>query len=391
MSTLPSPTLDQNCSSRITPIPTRFRHAVHTYHGVLPWSKDAARLLYLGFDDPDSEAHIVVQDLQTGQEAVLASTRDFDFHTAAGQRWIFNDQAVIFTARDADGTPCPAIAYLDDPGKVHLQHAMAGRDVREVCADGESVIAASGSTADGGMARVERFHLRTQQHQVLLTSDEVLAALPSELYDGQMSYSFNHSVPNPEQTRLFLKLMRTSPEGKRRFCAFFTYDLETRRVLCWADRISGHPHWMPDGQNILNIIPLQKDGHDRWLVLMDTTTGEISRLGNARVEGPGHPSPSPDGRWLVTDSFSSDGNFSSIYLYDLQMREMRKIAHLNHHFRGGADYTPQLITRGQPHPVWSPQGNQLLANYNYAGERMGLLLINKQHPNEKPQCSKEEV
>jgi hypothetical protein len=46
---------------------------------------------------------------------------------------------------------------------------------------------------------------------------------------------------------------------------------------------------------------------------------------------------------------------------------------LPHRFTGGKDMS--AMTRGQPHPAWSPCGRRLAVNCNHGGERMGLLLL----------------
>jgi hypothetical protein len=359
--------------SSITPVETRFRHTVHTYHGVNPWNRQGTRLLYLGFDALDRGC-IVVQDLITQRETVLAETDFLDYHTAAKQRWILDDTAVVFATHGTGGEQCPAVVWLDRPGEIKLLSRLAGRGIRQICGDGRH---AFGSAEEAGhaSAAIERIDLLTEESEMLLTTAEALAVLPEELRDTEASYFFNHSVFNDAESRLFFKLMQSTPRKGTQFCAFYVMDVPSQEVRCFGNRVSGHPHWMPDGRHILNVKSPRDGSDNRWLVLVDSETGADERLIDLPIEGPGHPSPSPDGRWIVTDAFTRDGTQSPIYVIDRQTGAAREIARLPHHFQGGRPYDPSAITRGQPHPVWSPDGHGVLVNCNHGGERMRLLLL----------------
>jgi hypothetical protein len=331
------------------------------------WDRAGKRLLYAGFDD-GGPASIVVRDMATATENVVATTSRFDFHTAASQRWALEDTAVVFKSALPDGTACPALVRLDEPGKVELLSSLALRSIRHVAQHGEIAIVSA-------PAGTERINLRTGKADVVLTTEQALDVLPKELREDGVSYSFSHPVPNADLSRLFCKLMKTDAQGKTRFCAFHVAEPATGIVRCFGNRISGHPVWMDDNRHILNV-KSPRDGTDRrWLVKVDSTTGHDEPIVPEFIDGPGHPTQSPDGCWIATDEFTPDGEASPIRVFDLQTGEGRRIVHLDHRFRGGAEYDPSAITRGQPHPVWSPCGKKLLVNCNHGGTRMGLLLL----------------
>jgi Tol biopolymer transport system component len=346
---------------------SRFTHCVHAYAAVDAWDRAGKRLLYAGFDS-HGPASIVVRDLETGTEPVVATTERFDFHTAAGQRWALDDTAVVFKSELPDRTSCPALARLDAPGKVELLSSLARRSIRHVVQHGENAFASA-------PAGVERVNLQTGQAHVLLTTARALEVLPKELRSDGASYSFNHPVPNADLSRFFCKLMKTDARGRTRFCAFYVAEPATGVVRCFGERISGHPVWMSDNRHILNV-KSPRDGTDRrWLVQVDSTTGHDEPIVPEFIDGPGHPTQSPDGRWIATDEFMPDGEESPIRVFDLRAGQERRIVTLDHCFRGGAEYDPSAITRGQPHPVWSPCGRKLLVNCNHGGKKMQLVLM----------------
>lgn len=354
-------------SCQVTPLASRFKHCVHAYAAVDAWDRAGKRLLYAGFDG-ECEASIVVRDPGSGEERVMATTTRFDYHTAAGQRWALNDTAIVFKSQLPDGRTCPGIVRLDAPGKVQWFESLAGRSVRHVMDHGDIALGSGPDT-------VERINLRDGTTKVLLTARQACEVLPKDLCDATARYSFSHPVPNRDLSMLFCKLMKTTVEGKTRFCAFYVVEPGTGAVRCFGDRISGHPVWMTDNRHILNV-KSPRDGTDRrWLVKVDALTGTDAPITEEFIDGPGHPTQSPDGRWIATDEFLPGGEGSPIRILDLQTGESRRIITLDHRFRAKADYDPSAVTRGQPHPVWSPDGSKLLVNCNHGGTRMQLLVL----------------
>lgn len=355
-------------------IKTRFRNAGHTYYDVQPWSQDGRRLVYGALDSPDDACSVVVQDLETGQETVLAQTQEFHWHSFASQRWAFRDEAVCFLHSAEGAPPAPALASASG-GEPHRRlDKLQGRRIRQILSDGTRATAFSQPRDGEGPYCIELVNLETQARETLVTADQALAALPKSLYKEGCEHFLNHPVFNADESRMFFKLMRWLPEGMPEFCAFFVLDAEAGEVRCFGDEVSGHPYWMPDGRHIVNIRNPHDDSGNRWLVLVDSDTGKDEPLVDLFFPGPGHPSVSPDGRWVITDGFSKDGQWSRIYVLDLETGAGREVMTLGHRFQGGKGYNNR-ITRGQPHPVWSPDGRSALINFNYGGERMGMLAL----------------
>jgi hypothetical protein len=359
--------------AQITVVETPFVHSVHTYFGISPWDRTGTRLLYLGFDDPNAEAHVVIRDLRTGKDTTVARTRDFNFHTAARQQWVLNDTAVVFATRGDDGRTYPAVVPVQAPHRVRVLKSLPGRSVRHVQRDTVHVLA-YGSLAHAN-ATIERINLETEKAETLMTVKQALAELPADLHDSRAAgYFFTHPVTNREESRMFFKLMKGFPDGKYAFCAFYTLDMRSRKIRCLGNAISGHPEWLEDDRHILNIESTRDGTDNRWLVRVDADSGRVERVFERRIEGPGHPAVSPAGRWMVTDAFTIDGSQSVIYLGDMKRGALHEIARLDHHFKGGRGIGHE-ITRGQPHPAWSPDGREVIINFNHAGQRMQLLRL----------------
>ena len=364
--------------ANVQPLPSRFTHCIHAYHGVRAHSRDMQRLLYLGVDE-HGQGHIVARDRATGDEQALAQTSAFNYHTAATQRWIWRDQAVLFRVSADDATAhgaaehsgAPALVHLDEPGRVHVLEGLASRSVRHVCADDAHVTGTHLDRAQG-VGTVERMNIEHQRAETLLTSERAKAALPEHLKDDDAPAHFSHPVTNAREDRLFCKLMRLNPEGGSKFWAMFVLFLDTDELRCLGNAISGHPFWLGDDRHILNVQHPGDGSDNRWLVAQDTESDAVWRVLDTPLEGPGHPSQSPDGRWLATDAFVPSGDRSPIYTIDTHTGRAQRIHQVAHVFRGGTGYDPSQLTRGQPHPVWAPDSQSLLINDNQNNTQMRL-------------------
>ena len=360
-------------ATRVVELDSIFRHNVHCYHGIDAWDRRGDRLLYLGFDRNDT-ASLVIREGRKGVERVIGQTRCFDYHTAAWQQWALDDTAVLFLAGEVDGSNRWALAPVDGSGPAQPVPALDGRMVRQVVDHGHQVWTYSQREIDQPQL-IERVDLRTMQAETILTAEDAYQRLPKGYrFPGQ--YSFSHPVPNPSGTRAFFKLMIT-PDGRPTMhSAFFMLNIETGEISYHSREMSGHPFWVDD-QRILNIVHTGDNVH-RALILIDCDTGDVDKITDSVIEGPGHPSLSPDGRTYVTDSFANEMTESPIYLVDAETGVMREILRLNHRFTPTdpkVGYDPKVVTRGQPHPVWSPDGKRLLMHSNRGGTKYSLLVV----------------
>lgn len=361
--------------ARITPLDSAYRNTVSAYFGEPVFDQTGRYLLYAGFNTLE-EAAVVVRDMESGQEKEMARMPHVSYHANA-QRWVCADRGVYFVARH-NGRSFPAIAWLDEPGRVQIFETLAGHSVRRVSADGRRGYGIGQAGGDGRTA-IRRIHFESGQAETLWTADDILDALSEECSPRDIHWRFSHPVPNSAETLLFVKFERPKPWTRDPetdfpdWGTFLVLDLQSGAIRSFGKRISGHPYWMPDNQHILNIkMPLDGSGN-RHLVVVDADTGEDRRLVDQPIEGPGHPSVSPCGKWFVTDAFTADGRAAPIYVGPVAGGEVCEIARLPHAFGGGDDAT--AITRGQPHPVWSACGRRVAVNCNFGGDHMGLLLL----------------
>ena len=358
---------------RVERVPSRFANTIHTYAAVCPWDPAGDRLLYAGFDDAEGVGQLVVWQRSTGEECVLAELENFDFHDVAEQRWALGGKAVIYRGTDPSGQVYPALVGVD--GRDHrLFDDLPGYYFRQVLPDGCRAILYGKPHAVPRECGIRQLDLETGSSELLVTAAEIESAFP--LDDGLQGTTFlNHPVVDPRGRYMFFKrLLFFSKEEPTLFRGLYVQDLQSGRIYDHGSRVSGHPAWSADGQHILNIAQPQDESRNRWLIAVDPVTGQFERLIDNPFEGPGHPAPSPDGRWIAMDAFTPDGKTSPLYLIDRATGRVTELARLNHHFQGG--FGLKRVTRSQPHPAWSPDGRALVINWNQGGRSVSLLIIN---------------
>ena len=77
----------------------------------------------------------------------------------------------------------------------------------------------------------------------------------------------------------------------------------------------------------------------------------------------GHPSISPDGRWLVTDTYPDKSRMSKIHLYDMNKDKIIRLGKFHQPFK----YKKEM--RIDLHPKWSWDGKKIFFESGHNGRR----------------------
>jgi hypothetical protein len=120
-----------------------------------------------------------------------------------------------------------------------------------------------------------------------------------------------------------------------------------------------HPLWHPNAKEILTNSSFEGQPSRHNLVLLDADTGQ-RRLAATCIAGHGHPSFSPDGRYIVLEYVRGYQGYGSICLVDVEadtVEELLRVQVTNHTHTGT-----------HLHPVWSRDGRQIL----YASDASGI-------------------
>ena len=325
---------------------------------------------------PGDPAEVLVVDLVTGAEHVVAETRGWDTQLGAGVQWGADDRALVYN--DLDTTTWRPYAVVLDPatgvrrrlrGPVYMlspdgRQALSPDLVRIARAQAgygvvvpeDRVPANTGAPEDDGLYLTD---VETGACRLLASLERIVEAcrLPRTGSQGNPldCYGF-HAKWNPQGDRIMF-VVRAKPRGQgpeRRAVVTMRADGSEMHVAISPDQWAPgghHPNWLPDGERLLMNLNLRGEG-----MLLVSTRYDGSDLGpmTEAVPGSGHPSLHPDGRHVLTDAYTheplayGDGT-TPLRLIDLQRGEERTLARIR---TLPDDEGPGRMWRVDPHPAW---------------------------------------
>lgn len=179
-------------------------------------------------------------------------------------------------------------------------------------------------------------------------------------------HKVNHVVFSPDGQRIAFMHRWIGPEGK--FSRLYTANPDGSELYLLADdRMVSHYNWR-DASHLLAWARKAPYGDHYFLFTDKTPQVEVLGEGILDVNGDGHPSFSPNRRWLVTDTYPGRDRKCSLLLYDMIENTLHVAGRFLSPWRfNGAG-------RCDLHPRWSPDGRWIAIDSVHTGRR-GLYFI----------------
>ena len=330
------------------------RHTVHSYFNTCPESLDGKRVLFFSSTTRDAhDGEIRVLDRATGDERVLAKNiRVEDAHRVACQQWVSNGRRVVFHGEREGEWFVAAIDVDSAAERVLARGRLSGWGQPHA-----DIVPLYGPHWKPGPHRnLELLNVETGEIRTAVTSEAVTTAYPEWIAKsyGDKPTSIFFPVLSPDLSRVFFKMATPSGGDPRSTTAsqrqgLICYSLADQRFLFLRERW-GHPAWHPDKQTIVEMA----------YTLIDSDTGQERRLPGLPVFRGDHPSASPDGTLIVTDTTMDrlDGVATdwAVVVADASGTN-HVVIHQFPNSRGAASWR-----RSHPHPVFSPDGRRIYFN-----------------------------
>lgn len=385
------------------------RSVIHRFYDTSPISPSGRYIALneLPFEDhlpgPSDEGAVMVLDLQTGEEVFRQSTRAWDTQLGAQAQWGASDHSLFFNVRDEDDMPrarhidifaneattLRSSVYMVSPDGRHS----ATPSLSKLCLvqpgyglimhDAEKHRHAGAPGEDGLFIS----DTRTGETRLLLSLAKIVRTFPDEFSNLDLEngglYGF-HVKWSPDGSRLMF-IVRWLAAGK--------IARRTRNYLITCDangddlhmpvndaRWQGghHPNWCPDSRHI--VMNLRFSSAPRPIIRLSAFTEKVLRRLSMRlpfqlnplrfallrydgsqcrpvpggVKGSGHPTLSPDLKYLLSDAYPyedvapGDGTvpLRLVDVADGSVRTLLRI-HCRPAFNG-----PNAEFRVDPHPAW---------------------------------------
>lgn len=362
----------------VPPVDARGRHLCHEvpFRDHHPEPGDVARIGW-----------IPVPGTGPREFNVFAETTAWNFQQSSMLQWLGNAPDTCLYNTFADGAFGCCLHNVDTGAQRHLPRAVAN-----VAQDGSKAVCVNmprifdfrpgygyeeipdpyadvKAPEDDGVYVMD---LATGDSRLMLSLAEAvrfLEACGEEAVSGK-KVVINHITFNPSASR-YLFLLRTFPDPPNQWpWATFLLTADTnggglRNHPCYG--VASHYHWRNDREMLFYARP-EKDARLELLVY-DDDTGAKTLVNPDFFLSDGHCSYSPDGRWMLYDSYpdgSTEDYMRSLILYNLDRDEGVTIGR----FRSEKVQPGRLADlRCDLHPRWLPDGKTVSFDSVHEGYR----------------------
>lgn len=201
--------------------------------------------------------------------------------------------------------------------------------------------------------------------ELTVTIADLMAHAPRPDMAGA-AHEVNHAAYSPSGARFVFMHRWNGPRGRRSrlFCADRG---ATAPRLVWDQRMVSHYAWQDD-----HSLLLWADHAATGLryYLLNVVSGQFSVVGGDVLDrlGDGHPSFSPDRRWIVTDTYPDRAQHRHLLLWDCAGQRLVEIGSFfaPWRFRGDA--------RCDLHPRWNRDGSAISIDSAHEGIRRSYVV-----------------
>jgi hypothetical protein len=202
-------------------------------------------------------------------------------------------------------------------------------------------------------------NLETGESKLLVSYKQIKDLVPP-LEEGRIQW-FNHTLFSRNGSKIFW-LSRQIDKNTRITSSFTVNTDGTGLQRCFPDNWGGsHYDWLNDDELM---VTAAYEGKQYAHVLFTVGKKDYKRLGNGLLDYDGHGTFSPDQKWMVTDTYPSQGlREQKIYLMDMKTEAVLPL---------GRYVQPQEFEgywRCDIHCRWSPGGKMIGFNSTNSGSR----------------------
>jgi Tol biopolymer transport system component len=356
-------------------------HFFASYYGIDAWSKDQRYALVLQTDikhrlpDENDPATLGLVDMKTKEFIPLAQTRAWNFQEGCMGHWletnpdsliIYNDfrdgkyVSVIMnvhTRQEIRVIPYP-VSAVSPNGKeavsINFSRLRITRTDYGYGGEGQDSQPGVQFPDDDGLFLVD---LETGEAKLIVTIAEIKDMVPDVPEEG-IEY-FCHTRFSRGGSKIFW-LARAIPQ--RNTTAFTVNTDGSKLQRCFPDRWDGsHFDWLNDDELM---ITANYEGKHYAHVLFTVGQQDYRRVGNGILDYDGHGTFSPDGKWMVTDTYPNPGlREQKIYLMEMGSGAVLPLGR----FPQPVEYTG--FWRCDLHCRWSRKGDMIGFNSTHTGSR----------------------
>jgi len=355
------------------------------FHDKSPWSMDNTMLLANRFDIPlrmPGPKDCLTVGYFTGEGHkvfnTVAETRASNWQQGCMLQWVGGTDTFILN--DFDGNSHVAKIY-DVSGKLRKTLPVA---IGAVSSDGRWTLSysfercnvyspgygyANGTDPEIGVERpathgLQLVNLASGEVRRLFSVKEIAALQPDSSMEGAFHY-LTHCQFAPSSQR-FVFFHRWIKDFNYFRTRMISCDLAGKDLFVFpTDGMVSHVAWRDD-RHVLAYARIKEKG-DRY-VLFEDGNEEFAVVGENHFNSDGHPSFSPDRRWILTDTYPDRFRICYLVLYDTRTNRRYDLAKLK---SPRAFASPRFETNWHCdlHPRWNRTGDVVCFDSAHVGQR----------------------
>lgn len=335
------------------------------YYDKCPWSADQRYMIYVaprnatGTYVSSEQVPIVLCDLHTGAEKIIAHTNVWNSQQGCMLQWLGPDfQSRILFNDFRDGAYCSVIHCIEDGTQTVLK-----MPVYSVSADGKTAVTLDFSRLNSfgpgygysnlpDKTREERapecpcmWRLNLEKNEVMPLPITYRSLMELEPQPGMELgfHKINHIMLNPSGNR-FMFIHRWLINGVKHH-RLITCNTDGSDVyVLLDDGMVSHNNWKDD-DTIISYCYSKTDGN-AYHILHDRSK-QIETVGLGILNVDGHPSYSPDGKYIITDTYPDFKRKQTLYLIRVEDGAIKRLGSIY------ANIAYRNDVRCDLHPRWS--------------------------------------
>jgi hypothetical protein len=350
------------------------------YYDKSPWSPDIKRAVFHRLRN-DKELEIVVCDKQQQILQVVGTSLTWNLQQGSMAQWIpgTDGKKLIFNAF-IDGKLVARIIDLDQgqeisiPWPIQTLHpngkealTLNYKRLDRLRPEYGYPISANNFSGNEPLEKdgIWRVNLESGQGELILSLAQLIANQPRpEMANSE--HKVNHIMYSPQGTRFVFMHRWLSSQGK--FSRLYVANSDGSNLqLLLDDRMVSHYSWR-DEEHLL-VWGRTKEAGDHYY-LLNVLTGQWQIIGEGILDiyGDGHPSFSPDRRWIVSDTYPDRARQQRLLLYEVETKRLIEIGRFLEPWKFNGPNRCDL------HPRWSPDGKMISIDSSHEGRRMTYIL-----------------
>lgn len=348
---------------------TKYEH-LFGYYDKSPWDATGTNIIYLKVKDArknaasNTPAEIIFKNVNNLEEKTIARTNSWNVQQGSMLQWLGPDFETKILYNDyRNGSFCSVILNIKTN-----EEKIINAPVYSVSKDGKKALTLDFSRLN--TLRPGYGYMNTDDYTegvkcpdsaciwvVDLDDNKIDPILTyRQLYDfehkSNMDQSFhkvNHIMINPSGDR-FMFLHRWIDNGVK-YDRLLTCNIDGSDLYNLLDEdMVSHCNWKDDN-TIIAFAHTYEFGNHYYILCDKNAKQKFVLKGLPDVDG--HPSYSPDGRYIITDSYPNFNRKQRLYLFDVKTENCKQIAEIysNKHYKNE--------TRCDLHPRWNSDSSEI--------------------------------